>query len=114
MTKLTMALAALAAASTLAPAALADQGSQDITARDITVRVQSSDLDLNSLSDGQRLLTRIEAAAKDACHDPRSAVKNMEHRCRDNIVEANVQRLNINTLNVAFNQSTAKKMAMAQ
>jgi UrcA family protein len=114
MTKLKTALVALAAAATLAPAALADDKSNDLSSRYITVRVQSSDLDLNSLSDAQRLLTRIEDAARDACHDPRSAVKNMEHRCREQIVEANVERLNINMLNVAFNEATIKKMAMAQ
>lgn len=112
MTKLTTALAALAAASTLAPAALADTAG--ISNRDITVSVKSTDLDLNSLSDAKLLLTRIEDAAKEACFDPRSAIRNMEHRCRAKIVESNVERLNIETLKIAFNDAYGQKLALAR
>jgi UrcA family protein len=103
MTKLTIALAALAAASTLAPAALADTST-----RDTTVQVKIADLDLTTSNGAQRLLTRIQDAAKDACHDPDSAVRNMERKCRDSIVEYNVARLNINTLAVAYNDAYGK------
>ena len=107
MTKFTTALAALAVASTLAPAALAETDS-----RDITVRISTTDLDLTTLSGAQRLLTRIQDAAKDACHDPDSAVHNMQRKCRDKIVETNVARLNIETLNVVFNEANEQKLAL--
>ncbi len=107
MTKFTTALAALAAVSTLAPGALADTGS-----RDITVRISTADLDLTTLSGAERLLARIQDAAKEACHDPDSAIRNMQRKCRDSIVETNVARLNIDTLNVVFNEANQQKLAL--
>jgi UrcA family protein len=103
MTKFTTALAALATLSTLAPAALADTFS-----RESTVEVKIADLDLTTSTGAQRLLTRIQDAAKEACHDPDSAVRNMERKCRDSIVEYNVARLNINTLAIAYNDAYGK------
>lgn len=113
MTKLTTALAALVAVSTLAPAALADQSS-DIASTDITARVSTAGLDLNSPVGAQEFLARIQDAAKEACHDPRSAIKNMERKCRNQIVSDNVARLNNNALGVAFTDVYGEKPALAR
>lgn len=113
MTKLTTALAALVAVSTLAPVALADQAAP-VGAQDITARIDTTGLDLNSPVGAQELLARIQDAAREACHDPRSAVRNMERKCRNEIVAHNVARLNNNALGVAFTDVYGDKPALAR
>lgn len=113
MTKFTTALAALVAVSTLAPVAFADQAGA-VGSQDVTVRINTAGLDLNSPVGAQELLARIQDAAKDACRDPRSAVKNMERKCRSEIVAHNVARLNNNALGVAFNDVYGEKPALAR
>ena len=106
MTRFTTALAALAIASTLAPAALADT----TFSRETAVEVKIADLDLTTSTGAQRLLTRIQDAAKEACSEPDSAIRNMARKCRDSIVEYNVARLNIHTLAVAYNDAYGKTL----
>ena len=106
MKKLNIALAALAAASTLAPSALA-QGAR-------AVHIDMSSIDLNSPEGADQLLTRIRAAAAKVCDDPNSAVKSSWTSCERDVVADTVARLNINALGVAFTDAFGERPALAQ
>jgi UrcA family protein len=95
MTTLKLALAALAAGAVIAPAALAEP-------RPIEVRVDISDLNLNSPQDVTTLYQRINTVAAKACYDHTSINRFDRPGCKKRIVSNTVVNLNIPALGIAF------------
>jgi UrcA family protein len=95
MTTLKLALAALAVGAVIAPTAVAEP-------RSIEVRVDISDLNLNSPQDVTTLYKRINSVATTACYDHTSVMRFDRPGCKKRIVSDTVANLNIPALGVAF------------
>jgi UrcA family protein len=95
MTNLKLAFAALAAGAVFAPAALAEP-------QPIQVRVDISDLNLNSPQGVTTLYQRINTVASRACYDQASVSRFDQPGCKKRIVSNAIASLNIPALGVAY------------
>lgn len=108
MSRIFQIAAALAAAVVLAPFASADPGREAVS-----IAVDYSDLDLSRPAGVKTLMSRLDAASKQACGARPMQVRygQLERylRCRSSAVEGAVRRIDEPAVTTAFENSIGRK-----